>query len=234
MKILSIDTSSPNCSVCVLEDTTVLKQIDLQDANTHSVNLMPLIQQILEQLHLTLSDIDLFACDKGPGSFTGIRIGIATIKAFCDVTEKPAMGISSLLGLSRKVAEDGIICSLIDAKNDNVYYGLFEKNGENYSQIGELSAQNIYEILPILQAQEKSIFFVGNGSIAFQDVLESNLGKKAIILQGDSYQNITAKEIGLAALQAFSMQQEAPLVPLYLRKSNAERDKEASSHGNCP
>lgn len=91
MKILSIDTSSTICSVAILEDTTVLGEITTEDANTHSVTLMPQIAKLFENTGLSLSDIDLFACDKGPGSFTGIRIGIATIKAFCDTTNKPAI-----------------------------------------------------------------------------------------------------------------------------------------------
>lgn len=86
MKILSIDTTSSICSVAILEDNKVIKEISNDDANTHSVKLMPQIEQIFKETNLTLNDMDLIACDKGPGSFTGIRIGIATVKAFLDVT----------------------------------------------------------------------------------------------------------------------------------------------------
>lgn len=74
MKILSINTSSNICAVALLEDTNLIKELSIDDANTHSVKLMPLIDDLLKQCNLTISDIDLFACDKGPGSFTGIRI----------------------------------------------------------------------------------------------------------------------------------------------------------------
>lgn len=86
MKILSIDTASSICSVAILEDNKVISEISNDDANTHSVKLMPQIEQIFNETNLTLNDMDLLVCDKGPGSFTGIRIGIATIKAFFDVT----------------------------------------------------------------------------------------------------------------------------------------------------
>lgn len=86
MKILSIDTSSSICSIAILEDNKVIKEISNDDATTHSVKLMPQVEQIFKETNLTLNDMDLIACDKGPGSFTGIRIGIATVKAFFDVT----------------------------------------------------------------------------------------------------------------------------------------------------
>ncbi len=86
MKILSIDTASSICSVAILEDNKLVKEISNNDTNTHSVKLMPQIEQIFKETNLTLNDIDLLACDKGPGSFTGIRIGISTVKAFFDVT----------------------------------------------------------------------------------------------------------------------------------------------------
>ena len=81
-----------------------------------------------------VKDIDLFVCDIGPGSFTGIRIGVATIKAFVDVTNKKTIGVTSLECLAQNVEEDETICTLIDAKNDNVYYGFFEKIGNEYKE----------------------------------------------------------------------------------------------------
>ena len=84
MKILSIDTSSKICAVAVLEDTKLLKEISQDSGLTHSENLLPIIQNLLNELEITLKNIDLIVCDKGPGSFTGIRIGVATAKGFSD------------------------------------------------------------------------------------------------------------------------------------------------------
>ena len=96
MKILSIDTSSNICAAAILEDTTLLKELSQNNGLTHSVNLMPMIQELFSSLNLSLKDIDLIVCDKGPGSFTGIRIGIATAMGFSDSLNIQTIGISSL------------------------------------------------------------------------------------------------------------------------------------------
>ena len=128
MKILSIDTSSDICSVAILEDNTVIKELHIDDIKTHSEKLMPLIKNIFDECKLNLDNIDLIACSKGPGSFTGIRIGIATAKAFADSRNIKTIGISSLDGLAYNIENTGLTCSLIDARNSNVYLGIFENN----------------------------------------------------------------------------------------------------------
>jgi len=234
MKILSIDTSSNVCSVAILEDEKVIKEITIEDGNTHSVKLMPQIEQIFNETNLSLNDIDLFACDKGPGSFTGIRIGISTIKAFCDVTNKPSIGISSLMALAYNVNFDGLICSLIDAKNDNVYYGLFDNSSKKYVKINSYLAENINYVTEILNFCNKPIFFVGSGSIVHKDVLKSALKDNAIFAENDIYNKLNAVSVGKAAYKIFSCDEyseEHNISPLYLKKSNAERELEAKQNG---
>lgn len=226
MKILSINTSSNICAAAILEDKNVISELTINDENTHSVKLMPLINELFEKCNLSISDIDLFACDKGPGSFTGIRIGISTIKAFCDVTQKASISISSLTSLAYSSDYEGLICALIDAKHDNVYYGLFEHTSDTYTQIGNFLAENINSVTEILKNCNKPIFFVGNGSTIYKDVLESNLKKNAIIIQEEKYINLSAVNTGKAAFDAFCSNQDSSLSPLYLKKSNAERELE--------
>lgn len=226
MKILSINTSSNICAAAILEDTTLIKEITIDDANTHSVKLMPLIDELFKSTNLSVQDIDLFACDKGPGSFTGIRIGISTIKAFCDVTNKPSIGISSLTSLAYLSNYQGLICSLIDAKNDNVYYGLYEYKNGTYTQIGDFLADNIFNITKILKICNKPVFFVGNGSIIYKDMLESSLKENAIINEDIKYCNLSAYCTGLAAFYSYNSNEDSSLSPLYLKKSNAERELE--------
>ena len=96
MKILSIDTSSNLCAVAVLDNTNLIKENILDDTKNHSEKIMPVIAQTLKESNLNLENIDLIVCDKGPGSFTGIRIGVATVMSFVDSLEIPAIGISSL------------------------------------------------------------------------------------------------------------------------------------------
>lgn len=235
MKILSIDTASSVCSVSILEDKKVIKEIKNEDENTHSVKLMPQIEQIFKETNLRLQDIDLLACDKGPGSFTGIRIGISTIKAFHDVTNIPTIGITSLMGLAYNVNFDGYICSLIDAKNDNVYYGLFDNIDKQYVKSGNYLAENINSVTEILKICNKPIFFVGNGSIVHKDVLKSSLKEKAIFTDNEDANELTATSIGIAAFDAFNnnkYDKEYNLSPIYLKKSSAERELEEKQSGN--
>lgn len=227
MKILSIDTSSSICAVAILEDTKLIKEISCDDGNTHSVKLMPQIQQLFNETNLTLDDIDLFACDKGPGSFTGIRIGISTVKAFADIKQRKSYGITSLLALAYNSDYKGYICSLIDAKNDNVYYGLFDNSNGKYEKADKLDFKNINCVTEILKNCNKPIFFVGNGSIVYKDMLELALKENAIFIDDENINKLNAKNIGIAAYNVFSnneYSEEYNTSPLYLRKSNAERD----------
>ena len=205
MKILGIDTSSKRCTVCILEDNNVIVELHSDDEKTHSQTLMPLIDEMFKKTDLSLKDIDMLACCVGPGSFTGVRIGISTAKAFADVYNFKTIGVSSLEGLAYNIkdeisllhtssaAETGsspenskdckdytnqnislIICSLIDAKNENVYYGLFD---ENYNKIEELSTCSIDELIDKLKKLNKPIAFVGDGALAYKEKLEQHLCK---------------------------------------------------------
>lgn len=205
MKILGIDTSSKRCTVCILEDNNVIVELHSDDEKTHSQTLMPLIDEMFKKTDLSLKDIDMLACCVGPGSFTGVRIGISTAKAFADVYNFKTFGVSSLEGLAYNIKEEIsllhtssaaktgsspenskdckdytnqnislIICSLIDAKNENVYYGLFD---ENYNKIEELSTCSIDELIDKLKRLDKPIAFVGDGALAYKEKLEQHLCK---------------------------------------------------------
>ena len=205
MKILGIDTSSKRCTVCILEDNNVIIELHSDDEKTHSQTLMPLIDEMFKKTDLSLKDIDMLACCVGPGSFTGVRIGISTAKAFADVYNFKTIGVSSLEGLAYNIkdeisllhtssaAETGsspenskdckdytnqnislIICSLIDAKNENVYYGLFD---ENYNKIEKLSTCSIDDLIDNLKKLNKPIAFVGDGALAYKEKLEQHLCK---------------------------------------------------------
>ena len=127
MKILAVDTSSEICSVAILENDNVIVENSLNDGKTHSENLMTIMENTLEENKIKLSDIDLIACSVGPGSFTGIRIGVSSIKAIAEVLDVPVAAVTSLEALAKNVElKDVTIVSLIDAKNDQVYAGIFD------------------------------------------------------------------------------------------------------------
>ena len=223
MKILSVETSGTVCAVALTEDNNLIKEEILEDGNTHSVKLMPLIDKLLNETNTNIKDIDLFACDIGPGSFTGIRIGVSTLKAFIDVTNKRAIGVTSLEILIENVKENGIICSLIDAKNSNVYCGIFEKMGDNYKQIDELQFDNINNIINLVKNKKENVIFVGNGSLAHKDMIESQL-ENAKVLTDLQINVLNARNIGKIAFRKKEQAVDTNhLKPIYLRASNAER-----------
>ena len=220
MKILSIDTSSNICGIAVLEDANLLKEISQNNGLTHSETLMPIIKNTLENLNISLKDIDLIVCDKGPGSFTGIRIGVATTKAFSDSLGIKSIGISSLEALAYNIKSNGIICSLIDAKNDNVYSGVFENIDGNYILRRNFSTENINDLLSEFKDSEYSITFVGDGAINYKEIISSTLPNKCIFTENN---NLSAYNLGLAGLVHFNNEDYTDLNPLYLRKPQAER-----------
>lgn len=154
------------------------------------------------------------------GSFTGIRIGIATVKAFCMVNQLPAVGVSSLETLAYSVKHSGKIVSLIDAKNDNVYCGIFDNQ---YHLLQNYMADHIDAIIPTLQ-KYKNICFVGNGSLLHRSKLETAIPNSTFSI---FYQQ-SAFCLAQCAYQKYIHQDTLTadtLLPLYLRKSQAERMK---------
>ena len=221
MKILSINTSSNICGAAVLENSTLLKQINQDNGLTHSENLMPLIQNLFENLKLKLSDIELIVCDNGPGSFTGIRIGIATAKAFSDTLCIPTIGISSLKCLAYNIQENSLICPLIDARKNNCYWALFEKSENNYTKIFDFDVENINNILNKLAKLNKKVIFVGDGSVNYHNEISLSIPNSAF----SDNNSLSAYNIGLAGYYDFQNKQNAfenPLLPMYLRKPQAE------------
>ena len=147
MKILSIDTSSKICSTAILENDKVMAEINLDDGKTHSENLMPMVAEILSQNNLTLADIELIACCVGPGSFTGIRIGVASVKAMAEVCGIPVVGVTSLEILAKMDVSPKTKVALIDARNDQVYCGIFD---EKYQPKQDFLADDIKQVISVL------------------------------------------------------------------------------------
>lgn len=228
MRILSIDTSSNLCAVAVLENTNLLKENILNDTKNHSEKIMPVIAQTLEESNLKLNDIDLIVCDKGPGSFTGIRIGVATVMSFVDSLKIPSMGITSLEALAYNVilneSNPTLICSLIDAKNDNVYFELYSVSCNAPLSLISAECKNIYELIDLLKKYD-NICFVGDGAITHQNLLNSSLNSAIF----STHNEISSYSLGIAGLNAYNSGRNDNLLPVYLRKSQAERAKESSN-----
>ena len=222
MKILAIDTSSKLCSVAILEDTNLIKKIELDNGLTHSETLMPLIQQLLKECNLTLKNIDLLVSDIGPGSFTGIRIGVSTCKAFSDSLNIPCVGISSLEVLAYNIKQEKIICSTIDCKNDNCYFALYELKNGIYNVLQEPCAMSVNDVLNLLNTHysNTSISFVGDG--ISNEKLHNFLDNNINLSKFDSYLNV--ENLGIVGYKKFVNQNKIgeDILPLYLKKPQAQ------------
>jgi len=225
MKILSIDTASDLCTVALLEDQQCIKEIIVNDARNHSEKIMPVIEQVLQETNLNLKDINLIVCDKGPGSFTGIRIGVGTALAFQDSLNINCVGISSLEALAYNVKQDALICSLIDAKNNNVYIGLFKLENSEYTQLEDFNFKTLEEAIDILKKYTSPITFVGDGAVAHKDLLKTNFENCLFAEKNE----LSSYSLGIAGLNTYKKGIQTSLMPLYLRKSQAERALEENT-----
>ena len=235
MKILSIDTASNICGVSILDDNNLIFTLDTNTGRTHSENLMPMINDAFNKTNLQLKDMNLIVCDIGPGSFTGIRIGVATAKAFFDSLSIPIVGINSLESLAYNVKnnlnESDVVCSIIDCKNDNCYFALFEKKNGNLETLIEPQAESVESALSIIRSyyedtlENPSITFVGDGSEVYLDKIESVFQDAKFV---DSKDNIlNSYSLGLAGLDKFNSGIEIKeVLPLYLKKPQAQRQLE--------
>lgn len=224
MKILAIETSSKVCSVALLENDKIIIKKDIFNELTHSQKLMPLISDILQEKNISLDEINLLSCSIGPGSFTGIRIGVATIKAFADVKNIPCTGVNSLEGLAYNISNEGLVCAMIDARNDNVYFGLYDHFDNSYKLLEPLKADHIDNIISILKKYTSPILFVGDGAVAQKDILK-NTFSNCEFAEGD-LNLANSASIGSAAYAHYlkgEFGDSNSVSPLYLRKSQAER-----------
>ncbi len=227
MRILSVGTSGKNCTVAILEDEIIKKEINNQEGQTHSQTLMPQIKEIMEAENLNFDMIDAYAVSVGPGSFTGIRIGVSTIKGFCISHPKKVFDVPSLLALAYNVKDfRGTIVSCIDAKNDNVYSAIYDNTSGIPQLLGDYISDNVEVLIDKIKGIKGSVIIVGDGV---------NLLKERIHLDNVEYasedKNIEyASSIAFAAIDMDKENKATTgtlLSPLYLKKSQAERELES-------
>lgn len=224
MKIFAMDTSTLTASVAVLNESRLLGEYTVSDKLTHSQTIMPMADALLKSLDCTLEDIDVFAVCLGPGSFTGLRIGIATVKSFSQVLNKPIIGVSSLDAVSYNFSctEDVIICPMIDARRDEVYTALY-KNDE---KLVDDKAMHIDELLDELSG--KKVIFCGDAVQIHNDRIKSRTDEKwetapcHMLLPRASSVAYSALKRALKG----DFDDAYTLNPVYLRKSQAERELE--------
>lgn len=234
MKVLAVDTSTMVSTCAVLDDEKILGEYSLNQEITHSENLVPMIKEMLDNLGLKASDIDLYGVATGPGSFTGLRIGIATVKSLAHVFDKPIVGVSTLEGLAFNLPYKGIIVPMIDARRNRVYTGIYRWENGNIISIIEPTIMEIDALLEYLNKNYNNIMVNGNGATLYKDKIMSTLGEKVKLapvgLNGCRAASIC--ELSLLKWKEGKVNDYYTLVPNYLRESQAQRELRKKESGN--
>ena len=229
MKILVIDTSGPVCGTAVMDENKVYSEFTAQNKNTHSASLMPMIESALEAAGTGLDGLDAVAAVTGPGSFTGVRIGVATAKGLAHGAGLPCIPVDALEALSVSAgAFDGIICPIQDARAGQVYGAAF-RQGERLTGDAPLKLE---EYLDTVEALGDRFLFIGDGVAVHRGAIAARLGEKASFADV-CHGYLRPSAAGWIALQKGEQTDYLGLQATYLRPPNAQKNKkllEAMKH----
>ncbi len=223
MRILAVDTSAVCASVAVTENDKILTECSTNTGLTHSRTLMPMIDSALKNAEIKLDSIDCFACSVGPGSFTGIRIGVSAIKGLADATGKKCIPVSTLEALAYNlIGQDVTAVSVMDARCNQVYCAIFRVDGDKVERLTGDMAIKIDELAEKLKEYD-NVVFVGDGA----KLCHGKLGFRTAGI-GNVYQR--GSSVAFAAQKDFTEEKAiegARLMPTYLRLPQAERELKA-------
>jgi len=226
LKILGIDTSTKTLSVAICDDDKIICETFINSTLNHSCTLMPTIDDLLKYANLKICDIDLFATTSGPGSFTGIRIGISTVKGFALAMDKPCIAISSLEALAFNLIDtDCIACPAIDARGDRVYTSLFRLQSKKMTRLTDDNVIFISELEKKLLNTEENIIFLGDGA----DLCYNRIGKRINSKIASNVNRLCrASSVCMMGKVKYEVGQTSSaydLAPQYINLSQAERER---------
>ena len=221
MRILAIDSTANTSTVAVLEDDRLLSLFSANIKNTHSETLLPMVKSVLDTLKLTVSDIDAFAVSEGPGSFTGVRIGVATVKGLAFGKDKKCVGVSTIEALAQNLEGfEGIVCPIMNARRGQVYTGAFL----NGTRIVEDQCMMLCDLIPMLEKHGVPVYFVGDGYSLIEKMENPLFAKTPEVLR---YQNaFSVGKVAYNKLMNGEFTTDEGLRVEYLRKAQAERERE--------
>lgn len=224
MRILAFESSAKAASVAILSDGKLLGEYFQNSGQTHSRTLMKMAQDLIDNCDLTAEDIDAVACAAGPGSFTGIRIGVAAAKGFAWGRELPLYGVSTLSSMAHNAGSfQGIVCCAMDARRSQVYNALFQAKDGGLTRLCEDRAISVEELDADLANYDQPILLVGDGAELCKTLLHVPTS-----LAPEQLRHQTAAGVALEAaidIQAGKPGDGAVLIPNYLRLSQAERER---------
>lgn len=233
MKILSID-SSATCASVALYDAQIKKTIGeffINTRLTHSQTLIPMLDALLNSTKTEFSDIDYFAVNTGPGSFTGIRIGVSAVKGIAMALDKPCVGISTLESMAYNCIDldDIVVCACMDARRNQVYNALFEVKDFTVNRLCEDRAINTDDLLAEIKNLDKKVILVGDGAHLIDFTSDDNIS-----LAHDNKRYQKASSVCLCAkdyIDNNNVLSASALMPTYLRPSQAERERLEKEEG---
>lgn len=226
MIILALDSTAQTGAVALCRDEKLVASFTLNTGNTHSETLLPSVEAVLKLGDMTVDDVDLFAISKGPGSFTGVRIGAATVKGMAFGKDKPCIGVSTLEALAYNLRGfSGIACPVMNARRSQVYNALFRVENGKIERLCPDRAIALTELAEELAAHgDTPIYLSGDGYDMTREALTScklgNTPEELIYQSGYS-----VAMCALAAYEAGERTTDAELIPTYLRLPQAERER---------
>ena len=239
MYILSLDSTAIAATVALCDDEKLLSLTTVENGNTHSQTLLPMVEQTLARFELRPTDVEMYACSAGPGSFTGVRIGASTVKGLAFGTTIPCIGVSTLEALAQNlIGFDGILCPVMNARRNQVYNALFEcKNGviTRLCEDRAIALDALDEELAALADQP--IYLAGDGydlSVSQLTKCAPRICRTPVLLRTQNAYSVA--QVALALYESGVRTSDSELVPVYLRPCQAERErlerleKEQSNH----
>lgn len=227
MKILAIDTSGPVASCAVMVDGRIVHSIALCHGLTHSESIMPAVEDCMQASNLSCADVDVFAAVAGPGSFTGVRIGVCAAKGLAHAVKRPCVAIHALEALAMNFyGFDGLICPILDARRGQVYCALFDAKDGFPKRVADDDAVALDELLERLPA-DRRILFAGDGLAVHANRILERLGDRALIAPANLRDLRPDAVCALAERHQEDWADARELRPVYLRAPQAERERNA-------
>lgn len=227
MKILAVDTASRAGNTAVLENGEVLAELQVTSSETHARRLMSGIDTVLRMAHTRVSELDAFAVTTGPGSFTGLRIGISAVKALGFATGKPITAVSTMDALAYQFPLfSDLICPLLDARKGEVYTALY-KCGENMN-FRKVVADSVVDPRQWFAQIEDCCLFVGEGAVLYRELITEIVGQRARFAPPflNSIRSSVVGHVGMKQVEQGNIVDVRALVPYYIRRSDAETSLE--------
>lgn len=234
MYILGIDTATRVAGAAVMGADRLISEHFIHNLKTHSQKIIPMIQQVMDEAGIKPGDLHGIAVTGGPGSFTGLRIGMSVAKTMGQVLNVPVIGISTLKVLAWNMFRvKGYICPILDARKNEVYTSVYQSVSDGLKELINPSAISIHNLLTELSGYNETVTFIGDGVPVYSETIKKSLGERAAFgTRVNSFPRASAvAELGLLQLQEGRVSDPTFLQPIYLRKSEAELTwEEKNSH----